>query len=61
MEICGEMIKDRANLVKHMPDNWLPQQMNTSYSLDGIPHAGLMSSMVKFKDYVVICDTGTNK
>lgn len=54
------MIKDRENLVKHMPDNWLPQPMNT-YTLDGIPHAGLMSSIVKYKDYVVICDAGMDK
>lgn len=46
--------------MKHMPDDWLVQQVNTSYSLDGIPHAGLMSSVAKFKDNVIICDEGTN-
>ncbi|KAI5679987.1 hypothetical protein M9H77_01214 [Catharanthus roseus] len=56
LEISGQMIKERALLMKHMPDDWLVQQVNTSYSLDGIPHAGLMSSVAKFKDNVIICD-----
>lgn len=33
------------------------QQSDPKFSLEGIPHAGLMSSVAIFEDHIVVCDT----
>ena len=60
LEICGEMIMEKLYVLNKMPHDWLQQQVDSTFSLVGIPYAGLVSSLATFQDDIVICDTGTN-
>lgn len=57
LEICGEMIMEKLAVLNKMPHDWLQQQVDSNFSLEGIPYAGLMSSLATFQDDIVICDT----
>ncbi|CAH1424569.1 unnamed protein product [Lactuca virosa] len=54
IEICGQLIKRKSSLVKEIPPSQLPQN---NFSVEGISHAGLLSSVAAFQDNIVICDT----
>nr|XP_027093647.1 uncharacterized protein LOC113714044 isoform X2 [Coffea arabica] len=56
LEICGEVIVEKSSVLKHVPSDWLQQQLDMTSSLDGIPHSGLLSSVANFKDDLVLCD-----
>lgn len=58
LEICGQMIRDKCNPLKQLPALWLEKQVKTSFSFEGIPYAGLMSSIATCQDHVVFCDAG---
>ncbi|KAK6164260.1 hypothetical protein DH2020_001124 [Rehmannia glutinosa] len=57
LEICGQMILEKCIPLRHLPAVWLQQQVDTNWSLEGIPYAGLVSSVATCKDHVVLCDT----
>ncbi|XP_073021762.1 uncharacterized protein [Primulina eburnea] len=57
LEICGQMMMDKSISARHVPSDWLEQQLAASCSFDGIPYAGLMSSTATFQDHIVLCDT----
>lgn len=50
---------EKISVMKHIPYDWLQQELDMTSSLDGIPHSGLLSSIAKFKDDLVFCDAGT--
>ena len=50
---------EKSSVLKHVPSDWLQQQLDMTSSLDGIPHSGLLSSVANFKDDLVLCDAGT--
>ncbi|KAL6968044.1 hypothetical protein U1Q18_033848 [Sarracenia purpurea var. burkii] len=60
-EICGQMILEKSSLSKQLPGDWMQQQVDNNCSIDGIPYAGLMSSLTTFQDHIVICDTVSDK
>ncbi|PIN03170.1 hypothetical protein CDL12_24309 [Handroanthus impetiginosus] len=51
------MILEKCIPLRQLPAVWLQQQADTSCSLEGIPYAGLMSSVATFQDHIVFCDT----
>ncbi|KAA8550640.1 hypothetical protein F0562_002324 [Nyssa sinensis] len=57
LEICGQVILEKTSLLKQMACDWLQQQAGNNCSLEGIPYAGLMSSLATFQDNIIICDT----
>ncbi|KAL3517787.1 hypothetical protein ACH5RR_020376 [Cinchona calisaya] len=57
LEICGEMIMEKSSVLKRIPNDLLQQQLDMTCLLDGIPHSSLLSSVAKFRDDLVFCDT----
>ncbi|KAL8531104.1 hypothetical protein ACS0TY_007931 [Phlomoides rotata] len=57
LEICGQMILERCTPLRHLPAELLQQQIDSNFSLEGIPYGGLMSSVATWQDHVVFCDT----
>ncbi|XP_073050449.1 uncharacterized protein [Primulina eburnea] len=57
LEICGQMMMDKSIFMRHVPSDWAGQQLAATYSFDGIPYPGLMSSIATFQDHIVCCDT----
>ncbi|XP_073143249.1 uncharacterized protein [Henckelia pumila] len=57
LEICGQMMKDKSISTRHVPSDWVEKQLAATCSFDGIPYAGLMSSVATFQDHIVFCDT----
>lgn len=56
LEICGEMIMEKTSVLKHVPSDWLQQQLDLTSSLNGIPYSGFLSCVAKFRDDLVLCD-----
>lgn len=56
LEICGQMIHEKCDPLRQLPDVWLKQLVDTNYSLEGIPYGGFMSSAASCGDDVVFCD-----
>lgn len=56
VEICGPLILKKSSLLTDIPTNKLPQHIATNFSVNGISHAGLLSSVVTFEDNIVISD-----
>nr|GMD50163.1 uncharacterized protein LOC109151360 isoform X1 [Ipomoea batatas] len=56
-EICGHLILEKSNILKQIPNDLLKQLMHTDCSLEGIPHADLISSIATFQDDLIICNT----
>nr|GLL16953.1 uncharacterized protein LOC109190975 isoform X1 [Ipomoea trifida] len=56
-EICGHLILEKSNILKQIPNDLLKQLMHTDCSLEGIPYAGLISSIATFQDDLIICNT----
>ncbi|KAJ9548009.1 hypothetical protein OSB04_020552 [Centaurea solstitialis] len=56
VEICGPLILKKSSLLKDIPANKLPEHIATNFSVNGISHAGLLSSVVTFEDNIVISD-----
>nr|GME10586.1 uncharacterized protein LOC109190975 isoform X1 [Ipomoea batatas] len=56
-EICGHLILEKSNILKQIPNDLLKQLMHTDCSLEGIPYAGLISSIATFQDDHIICNT----
>ncbi|PWA79453.1 NHL domain-containing protein [Artemisia annua] len=57
MEICGPLIQEKSSLLKEIPSSSLPQHIATKFSVEGISHAGLVSSVATFQGNIVICDS----
>ncbi|KZV56436.1 hypothetical protein F511_08334 [Dorcoceras hygrometricum] len=57
LEICGQMMMDKSMSMRHVPPDWLEQQLAATCSFDGIPYSGLMSSVATFQGHIVCCDT----
>lgn len=49
---------EKVSLLKQMPCDGLPLQIDTSCSLEGFPYAGLISSLSTLENHIVICDIG---
>ncbi|XP_011080183.1 uncharacterized protein LOC105163513 isoform X2 [Sesamum indicum] len=56
LEICGQMIMEKCIPLGQLPAFWLQQQVDTTCPFEGIPYAGLMSSVATCQDHVVLCD-----
>ncbi|KVI12311.1 Six-bladed beta-propeller, TolB-like protein [Cynara cardunculus var. scolymus] len=56
VEISGPLILKKSSLLTDIPANKLPQHIATNFSVNGISHAGLLSSVVTFQDNIVISD-----
>ncbi|KAK4419480.1 NHL repeat-containing protein 2 [Sesamum alatum] len=56
LEICGQMILEKCVPLRQLPALWLQQQVDTTGLFEGIPYAGLMSSVATSQDHVVFCD-----
>lgn len=52
METCGELIMEKLSLLPSQ----LPHHITSNFSVEGISHAGLLSSVATFEDNIVICD-----
>ncbi|KAK9055656.1 hypothetical protein SSX86_026741 [Deinandra increscens subsp. villosa] len=57
LEICGSLILEKSSVLKEIPSNSLPQNIANNFSIEGNPHASLVSSVATFQDNVVICDS----
>ena len=58
MEICGPLIQEKSSLLKEIPSSSLPLHIATKFSVEGMSHAGLVSSVATFQGNIVICDSG---
>ncbi|KAE8022918.1 hypothetical protein FH972_008679 [Carpinus fangiana] len=56
LETCQQWIMEKVSLLKQMPCDGLPLQIDTSCSLEGLPYAGLISSLTTLENHIVICD-----
>lgn len=52
------MIEEKINVLKNSSETSLPIRLNNSLSVEGIPYAGLMSSIANFHDSTIFCDGG---
>ncbi|KAL0459309.1 UNVERIFIED_CONTAM: hypothetical protein Slati_0558100 [Sesamum latifolium] len=50
------MIMEKCIPLRQLPAVWLQQQVDTTCPFEGIPYAGLMSSVATCQDHVVFCD-----
>ncbi|GER50436.1 NHL domain-containing protein, partial [Striga asiatica] len=57
MEKCGQAILEKCAPLEHVPADWLLQRAHSTCSFEGIPYAGLMSSVATCGDHVVLSDT----
>lgn len=58
MEIWGPTIMEKMSLLKEIFENWSQERLQHSFSLEGIPHAGLMSSVANLQNYTIFSDAG---
>jgi hypothetical protein len=58
LETCQQWIMEKVSLLKQMPCDGLPLQIDTSCPLEGFPYAGLISSLTTLENHIVICDIG---
>ncbi|KAL1545066.1 hypothetical protein AAHA92_21838 [Salvia divinorum] len=56
LEICGQMIREKCEPLRQFPADWLNQQVETKFSLEGIRYGGLISSVASCQDDVVFYD-----
>jgi len=59
MERYGQMIMEKVSCLKDLSCNFLQKLVGVSYSFDGVPYSGLMSSFVILRDKLILCDRGT--
>ncbi|KAL4571917.1 hypothetical protein LXL04_018684 [Taraxacum kok-saghyz] len=57
IEICGHLITEKSSILNKIPPSQLPRHLTGTFSVEGIPHAGMVSSVATFEDNIVICDT----
>ncbi|KAJ4728504.1 NHL repeat-containing protein 2 [Melia azedarach] len=56
LEICEQLIMEKVSLLKQIPQEWLLHQTD-SRCLNGLPSAGLISSLIAFQNHIIMCDT----
>ncbi|XP_008776209.2 uncharacterized protein LOC103696382 isoform X2 [Phoenix dactylifera] len=57
MEIWEHTIMEKLSLPKEIYENWSPEEgLQHSFSLEGIPHAGLVSSIANLQNYTIFSD-----
>lgn len=49
---------EKVSILQQIPYDGLQAQIDTSCSPEGLPYAGLLSSLTILQNHVVICDTG---
>nr|XP_043621653.1 uncharacterized protein LOC122593323 [Erigeron canadensis] len=54
---CGPLILEKLSGLKEMDSSCLPQHISTNFSVEGIPNAGLVSSVATFQDNIIVCDS----
>ncbi|XP_051118786.1 uncharacterized protein LOC127242999 isoform X2 [Andrographis paniculata] len=57
LEICGQMILEKLAPLSHLPSDWLDRHSSHCYSFEGLPYAGLMSSVATCQDHDLFCNT----
>ncbi|GAA0143782.1 ubiquitin-protein ligase [Lithospermum erythrorhizon] len=57
LENCGPMLLEKSRLLGQFPRDWLERQEYDDFSLEGVPHAGLLSSFAALGDHLFVCDT----
>lgn len=58
MEIWGHTIMEKVSLLKEIYENWSQEGLQDSFSLEGIRHAGLVSSIANLQKYTIFSDAG---
>lgn len=58
MESYQKTVKERCALIKDMHMNWSSSARVLSDSVQKIPNNELISSIARFQNYIVFCDTG---
>lgn len=56
MELCGQMITDKVSYLEKMLGNWSRQSLGSTYSIERLPYAELISSSVTLQNNVIFCD-----
>ncbi|KAG9149522.1 hypothetical protein Leryth_014298 [Lithospermum erythrorhizon] len=57
LENCGPTLLEKSRLLGQFPRDWLERQEYDDFSLEGVPHAGLLSSLAALGDHLFVCDT----
>ncbi|CAA0833436.1 NHL domain-containing protein [Striga hermonthica] len=57
MEKCGQAILEKCAPLEHLPADWLQQRAHSTCSFEGVPYAGLMSSVATCGDHILMSDT----
>ncbi|THU62382.1 hypothetical protein C4D60_Mb01t04550 [Musa balbisiana] len=61
MEMCGDMIMEKVTLVKDIYQNMPSKRLHHCLSFEGIPFAGLFSSVASFQNDVILCDAASQR
>ncbi|ONK63850.1 uncharacterized protein A4U43_C07F19580 [Asparagus officinalis] len=61
LENYGHMIEEKVNMLGNDSESSLSHQLQNSISAEGIPYAGLMSSVVKFHGCTIFCDAAAHR
>ena len=57
MVLYQQTVKERCALIKDMHMNWSSARV-LSDSMEKIPNNELISSIARFQNYIIFCDTG---
>ena len=57
-ESYQQTVKERCALIKDMHMNWSSSARVLSDSMEKIPNSELISSVARFQNYIIFCDTG---
>ncbi|CAL9049195.1 uncharacterized protein LOC135585727 isoform X1 [Musa acuminata AAA Group] len=61
MEMCGDMIMEKVTLLKDIYQNMPSKRLHHCLSFEGIPFAGLFSSVASFQNDVILCDAASQR
>ncbi|KAJ4842310.1 hypothetical protein Tsubulata_026590 [Turnera subulata] len=59
-ETYGQLITEKASIMKQFPSNRSQQHNATNYSLEGFPYASHISSITTFQNHVIKSDASTS-
>ena len=57
-ESYQQTVKERCALIKDIHTNWSSSARVLSDSMEKIPNSELISSVARFQNYIIFCDTG---
>ncbi|XP_054794189.1 uncharacterized protein LOC129299746 [Prosopis cineraria] len=56
-EICRKQMSKKLSLLDHLAYDGFQQQIEYAYSVEGLPHSGLLSSLTTLQNQIFISDT----